>query len=526
MQQAFWLLLAGWVACERADTPPRPAPPAVTPSGPSVARLSHGEWENAVQDALGLAAPTGLGAHFLVDAQTEGFDNEAQHLRVDPVLWAQYLAAATAVADLVVQDPALLERVTGGDPPEQWIPRFGERVHRHPLGRDDVDLYLRAYAEGELLAPGGSEEGVRQVLSLMFQSPWFVYRLERTGVGGSPLGELDGWDSASRLSFALWNTAPDDALLAAARAGDRFDGATLAFQAERLLAAPRARETVVDLHRQLLLTDAYSNISPHPSLFAGFDEVTVDAMRTEVDRFVENVVFSEGSLRDLLLESRRTFVNADLAAIYGVSGVPRDAWAQPVDLDPATRGGVTTLAGFLALTSTAVSDHPIVRGVAVHHAWTCVSLPAPPPGATPVPPPTGAMTTRERIEAHTGDGTCGEVCHSTLINPIGYAYGHYGGVGEWRETEVGLPIDASAAYSFSTGRRSFDGALELLAILLEQPDVHECYVSHLFAYVYGRQPSAADEALVKALAARSLKEDRPIRALLADLVTDPGFLDR
>lgn len=523
------LLLA--LACTPDDpkdhgrTPDPTTPSLGDGAGQRLVRLSHRQWENTVRDLLGLSDPLGFGTHFLIDGAGQVFDNDAASLAVTPVLWQQYLGAAASVADVVLGDPQVRARVLGDDPPEAWIARFGARVHRRPLTQDQLDGYLAVYDEGVALAQTGVavDDGARAVLFLMFQSPYFLYRIEQEGRAGADGSvALDGYDAASRLSYAIWGTLPDDELWAAAERGDLTDDAVFRAQVERMVDDPRARDTIADLHRQWLHVDAYTNIAPDRTTFPWFDDETVTSMQRELYGFVDAVWTSGGGVRELMT-SRRTFVDEHLAKVYGVT-VPPGSVDAPIDLDPNERAGILTLAGFLALNADETTDNPIMRGVFVNSVAMCVELPTPPPGATPVPLPEGDLTTRQRVEGHTGDGTCGEGCHSTLINPIGFAYGHYDATGAWRDQEFGMPIDATGTYPFADGERSFDGAIELAELLAESPQVHECYATRMFQYLTGRYPAGRlDVERVDAAAAASLADGTSVRDLVVTLLADPEF---
>jgi hypothetical protein len=526
------VLLLVALACRREPAPPDDTPTSTRSStttsgvgaGHRLARLSHRQWEYTVRDLLGLAAPVGFGEHFLNDASASVFDNDAG-LSVSPVLWQQYLGAAGAVTDLVLSDPTVRDHVLRGEPPEVWIPRFGSRVHRRPLTDAQVAFYLDVWQQGVALGTTGvpEDDGARAVLSLLFQSPHFLYRVEQEGVAG-PDGAvpLDGYDLATRLSYALWNTTPDDALWEAAGRGDLAEDGPLRAEVERMLDDPRAHDTVKDFHEQWLHVENYTNISPLGIAFPWFDSGTVLGMQREVEAFVDHVWSTNGGVRELLT-SRHTFVDESVARIYGVE-VPPGAVDVPVDLDPNERAGLLTMPGFLALHADEISDNPIMRGGFVNQVILCVDLPTPPPGATPVPLPEGDLTTRQRVEGHTGDGTCGAGCHSTLINPIGFAYGHYDATGSWRDLEFGLPIDTTGTYGFVEGDRSFDSAIELADLLSESLQAHECYARRWFQYLHGRYPAGRrDEQRVADATAISWQDDASMRDLVVAYVTDPEF---
>ncbi|MCB9697100.1 MAG: DUF1592 domain-containing protein [Alphaproteobacteria bacterium] len=477
-------------------------------------------------DLLGLREPTHLSEHFVTDATHGTFDNESHDLFVNPVLWQQYLIAAEALTDQVMTTPELRDRVFDPDPkvdPEAWIRAFVARVHRRPLTDTQVEAYLELFATGAEVWNSGdaSEDGARQVLQTALQSPWFLYRTESEGTPRDGIVDLDAWDLASKLSYALWNTMPDDELFALAESGELLDEEVYAATVRRMVTDERARHTLQDLHDQLFKIDSYANIAPDVTVYPQFSPDLVRAFQDEATMFLDDVV-QHGTVHDMMTTTR-TFVNPPLADLYGVGPVPDDGEMHAVDLDPSQRAGLLTLAGRLALQADPTTDSPIRRGIYVNTTVLCVELPPPPAGVNPQIPQDPNLTTRQRVDAYTGDGTCGQGCHSTYINPVGFAYEHYGALGEWRDDERGLPLDASATYTFDDGPRSWNDALELASILGSSPQVHDCYVQHLLTYLYQRYPGMADEALIDQLGTLSLTDDAPILDLVADLLLDPSF---
>lgn len=507
------------------------APGTTEPDWPDrLARLSHLEWENTVVDLLHLTEATHLSEHFVHDPTRGPFDNTAADLFVHPVLQQQYQAAAEELAERVLSDPGLRSAVLDPDPaadPEAWIRAFGERAHRRPLTDPQAAAYLALYREGPTIWASGdaAADGARLVLTAILQSPWFLYRVESPGEPDEDgVVRVDAWDLASRVSYGLWNTLPDDRLRGLARTGALLDDAELDTVVGEMLGDPRAAEVLDDLHAQLFRIDGYDNISPDVAMYPSFSETTPDAFHDEAELFLRDVAAS-GTVRDLVT-SRRTWVNTELAELYGVGPVPDDGAMHPVDLDPSRRAGVLTLPGRLALASDPTTDRPVQRGYYVLDKLLCVDLPPPPPGVNPTIPPDDTVTTRERVEATTGVGTCGEACHATFLNPLGFAYGHYGALGEWRDDERGMPIDASGSFRFDDGMQSWTDAVELAGILAERPQVHACYAHHLANYLFRRTPTPEDEVLIERVARDSLEGDAPIRAMVSELMTAPELRTR
>jgi hypothetical protein len=480
-------------------------------------RLSHRQWELTVADLFGLDEPTGLSATFAQDLQTTTFDNNFEKLSVPPALWQSYQTAAEDLALLVTADPTLLSRITPADLPvaepdrgRTFVERFGERAYRRPLSNDEIDTLLAAYAQGPTAYPGDEPfaASVRVTIEAALQSPLFLYRGELgTEADGRGLIALSDWEVASRLSYALWDTMPDDALFDAARSGALATPEGLRAEVERLVDSPRAHETRVRFVDQLLKGDQAEHIEKSLELFPFFDAELGVELRLELARFAEHVLLEEDGGIAELLTSRTAFVTPRTAQVYGLDPATLPAADERgfsrVELDPAERSGVLTRGAFLAWKGTATEPDTILRGVFINRRILCQDLGDPPDEAIGAELPEGG-TGRERVEALTGDGTCGQGCHSSFINPIGYAFEHYDAIGGYRTTDAGKPVDAASSFPFLEGERSFADAIELSDVLAESLQVHRCYAGFWVEHALGRARTEADEALVEQVAERSL----------------------
>ena len=411
--------------------------------------------------------------------------------------------------------------------PEQvgsWIRTFGLRAFRRPLSADELETYRALFEAGPELVGSGDDfgDGVQVVITAMLQSPYFLYRIEES-TEALPDGRifLSDYEVASKLSYALWNTMPDADLFEAAAAERLRSTADLRTQALRMLEDPRASAMVNDFHRQLLGLDTYENIYKDPNTYPAYTPEMNAWMQTEAAMFTHEMVFGGHGVH-ALFTAPWTYANAELAAVYGAGPVvdpDADGFGR-VDLDPAQRAGLLTQLGFLAVHADLHTESSIHRGVFVNLAMLCVDLPSPPDNIEPLPPPTGAMTNRELIESHTGDGTCGAGCHSNLINPPGFAFEHYDALGQYREQDHGLPVDASG--SFSSGE-AWEDAIGFAAVLGDSPTAHQCYVQNWMEFLYGRVASSEDEGHLQELAHHSRLEDRAILDLLVDLMVSDAF---
>jgi hypothetical protein len=264
----------------------------------------------------------------------------------------------------------------------------------------------------------------------------------------------------------------------------------------------------------------YADLDKDTGLFPLWRRELGAMMQTEAQLFLGSVVAGGGGVGDFLTSSR-AFVNDELAGIYGVEGSFGGEFVE-VQLDPTQRAGFLTRLGFLARNATLAEPDPIHRGVFVNINLLCRQITAPPDIPDNLMPV--GDTNRERINSITGEGTCGALCHGTIINPIGFSLENYDAIGGYRTQDNGFPVDAASTYEFPDGRTiSFENGIELSALLAQAPEVHACYARQVLEYLYGRDLSAADAPLVERLAAESLAEGLSVRELVIRVVSGTAF---
>jgi hypothetical protein len=519
------------------DTAPTTGPIASAP-GPSsrFIRLSHAQWENTVRDLFRLTTPAGLSKQFVNEGLRADFDNQGGSAEVSSQLWFDYNKAATALATKIVRDPLALQKILpdglAGDVEARgraFIRGFGARAYRRPLTDAEIEQHLGLFRQGATLIASGDGflDGAEMVVALMLQSPHFLYRTELgTPMGAGPL-RLTDHEIAARLSYGLTSSMPDDQLLAAAAAGKVHGRDDVLAHAGRLLDSPAGQATLRDLHAQLLREVDPSELVRDPKLHPHFSAGIGADMWRESQTFADDVVYGQKRGLADLLTAPYTFVNARLAVLYGVSapGATADKFVR-VQLDDK-RAGIFTQVGFLAMTATDFNSRPVKRGVTISRRVLCAEVPPPPVEVkSPTAPPITGKTNRQAFEAATEmPGTICISCHGKLINPLGFAFEKFDGMGEFRQDEKGLPVDARGSYDFAEGSRSFDGAADLMKIVAQGRQAHECYAGELFEYVYGHEHGPAEQGLIDELGRRS-RLAVPVRNLLLDLVATDAFLTR
>jgi hypothetical protein len=512
---------------------PRTPPVAVASS--RFPRLTHKQWEATVRDLLGLPAVPGLSSTFTTDPLgTSHFDNDEAVLVVTSGLWADYAraaeqlsttatATAAAMAAFVPQglptDPTLQARA--------FITQFGKRAFRRPLTSTEVDSYAALFAQGTTLTgvTDAFTAGVRITLQAMLQSPHFVYRVEASsGAPGQDIA-LNGYEVATRLSYALLGTMPTPALTVAAETGqlDTADG--VGQQAQLLLVDPRSHDVVAEFHRQLFRVQNYANIQKDSTVFPEFTPQTPAALQREHELFVESVAFTDVRGLTELLTAPYTFVNKVNAPLYGLAATAYGDAFQRVALDPTRRRGILSQAGFLSYFGTATLQNTILRGAFVNLSVLCANLPPPPAAIPPLPPLQPGMTNRQRIEAHTGPGTCGATCHGTMINPIGFGLENFDGAGRYQTLDNGKTIDASGTYSFDGVAKSYNGVKEMTDLISQSVQTHRCYAQNQVEFVLGRKHQPADLSLVE-LQGHTSRIGGSLQSLLVALVSSTPFRSR
>jgi hypothetical protein len=501
-------------------------------------RLSHLQWENTVRDLLRLPKDSGLSHGFLSEPLRTTFNNSGGAFEVSSQLWENYHRAADQLAKEVSRSAGhltmLLPATATGDAESRarvFIRDFGRRAYRRPLTDAEIDQYLGLFRQGPALVAGADAfvDGIELVLAAILQSPHFLHRIE-LGSGAPVNGKirLTDYEIASRLSYALTNTMPDDALFAAAAAQQLHTTIEVLNQAKRLLDAPAGKSAVGDLHDQLLRDVDPTELLRDPTANPAFKMGMGADMKRETQLFVEDVVLTRGAGLKELLTAPYTFVNDPLASLYGVKA-PAGGGFGKVDLNPTERAGLFTQLGFLARTANDKSPQPILRGVHLNRHVLCVSVPPPPPNVnTMVPTSTmGPVTNRQVYEQLTAPQNC-QGCHAGLINPIGFAFENFDNLGRFQSKEGTLPIDSAASYNFREGKRDFGGAAELMRIIADGEQAHDCYAGQLFAYVYARdlrEDSPADKALVTEISRRS-RQNASVKSLILDLIATDAFIHR
>ena len=404
------------------------------------------------------------------------------------------------------------------------VGRFATRAFRRPVESEEVERLVSFYklARGE----GDSfEDGVRLALTAALVSPHFLFRIEvdPPGAGVKPY-PVSHYELATRLSYFLWSSMPDEELFSLAAAKKLRDPAVLEAQVKRMLADPKSAAFVANFTGQWLELRNLSAATPDPKQFPGFDEALRGSIRREPELFFANLLKEDRSVLELL-DADYTFLDERLAKHYGIKGVKGDDFRR-VPLNPAmNRGGVLTMAGVLTVTAMPSRTSPVKRGKFVLEQ--ILGTP-PPPAPADVPALdeeqkaiTGASL-RERLEQHREDANCA-VCHIRM-DPIGFSLENYNAIGKWRDADGAFKIDPSGKLPEG---QDLDGPAGLKRVLLGQKnDFTRCLVEKMTVYALGRGLTRTDKCMIKDVVESAAKNDYKVSSVILGIVKSDAFQKR
>ncbi len=535
VKRAVLIACCALVACTGEKQPEQaPAPAKQTgPVGPAVPslsaaqRLTVAQYRNAVRDLFGeeVVVPPALEP----DVPLDGLESVgASKSTISARGIEQYEAAALKIGNQVIANPKLLERVLPCKPESlgdaacarTFATTLGRRAWRRPItdaeAKKMVDIVI-----GSGLTLGGFEKGVAYGISAFLQSPNFLYR--------PAVGEDDptrpgnkrytGYELATRLSFFLWNTTPDDALLDAAEAGTLGTYEGVSKEVDRMLASPKARDGLRNFVSQWLRLGDLDRLSKDAKLFTTYNVELGPMAREETLRVFEDIVFDQdGDVRDVVT-TRRTFVTPKLAAMYQVPAPAADGFA-PIELpESSPRRGLLGQIAFLALYAHPTSSSATLRGKFVREKLLCVDIPAPPVNVnTALPEPTpDAKTLRQRVKIHLTEPTCAG-CHK-IMDPIGLGLENFDGIGRYRQTENGAVIDPTGELDGV----KFNNPAELAKAIHDARDFPWCIARNVYRFATGQKPGNDESATIDALTERFKSDGYRLKSLLAEVATSPAF---
>ena len=406
----------------------------------------------------------------------------------------------------------------------QIVENLATRAYRRPATVKEVDRLMGLV--NEVRRRDTFEEAIRMAVQAVLMSPNFLFRIERdpnhgaTGAtGATNVYAINDYELASRLSYFLWSSMPDDELFQAAAQKRLREPGALDAQVKRMLADPKAETLATNFGEQWLNLRLMDRKKPDAAKFPLVDDELLDAMRQETRLFLNAVVREDRSILDFI-DGRFTYVNGPLARFYGIPGVDGEQFKR-VDLDGEHRSGIVTQGSVLSISSYATRTSPVIRG-----KWVLENL----LGAAPPPPPDDipaleekdlgtAASMRQRLEQHRADPAC-SACHSSM-DPIGFGLENYDAAGAWRAKDGNFDVDSSGILPDG---RSFSGAKGLKQILLSQSHAFtQNFTEKLLTYALGRGLERSDRGLVGQISSNVAQHDYRFSSLVTSIVNSPAF---
>ena len=512
--------VADWLAHALDNVPEHLLPK--DPGRVLIHRLSRLEYNNTVRDLFGVDTkpaddfpPDGGGGG--------GFDNNAETLFVPPILMERYLATASEILDAAPTARVFFVRPSKKLPERQAARRilshFATRAYRRPVELPELAGLMRLYDAA--VRRGGPHPGaVKFALKAVLVSPAFLFRVEKDRGTSEPYPVSD-YELASRLSYFLWASMPDEELFRLAGRGKLRDPKVLDAQVARMLRDPKAKALADSFAGQWLrIRELYTSAKPDPRRFDTFTPTLRDSMYAETVEFFASVLKEDASLLRLL-DADYTFLNEELAKHYGIEGVTGPELRRVKLADP-NRGGLLAMGSVLTVTSYPRRTSPVLRGKWVMEEVLGAEVPPPPPNAGGLPAddaPRQGQTFRQRLELHRQKPECAS-CHSRM-DPIGFGMENYDAIGRWRRDVGGEPVDATGV--LATGEQ-FAGPAELKGLILARKDEFARNLAQkMLAYALGRGLEAYDLPAVRRITEATAKDGYRSSTLIREIVKSYPF---
>jgi hypothetical protein len=517
-REALWK----WIetALKNVDTSKLPKDPGRV----TAHRLSRTEYNNTIRDLLGV--DTHPADAFPADGSGGGgFDNNADTLFIPPLLLEKLLDTATEILDKAADDRLGIPAAASAnkrDAARGSVEKFASRAFRRPISKDEIDRLMRLFDSVDKKG-ASAKDAIKFVYKAMLVSPNFLYRVEADPAGTEP-HPLQDYELASRLSYFLWASMPDEELFALASKKALQNPEAIAKQVKRMLADPKAIGLTENFCAQWLgIQNFKTSAPPDRKRFPGFTPSLRDAMYGETIAFFDAVIRKDGSILDLL-DSDYTFVNEELAKHYGLPPVTGKE-LQRVKLTDKSRGGLVGMGSVLTLTSYPLRTSPVLRGKWVL-SEVLGSPPPPPPANVKVLPPDDkaveGKSFRERLELHRKKPECAG-CHARM-DPIGFGLENFDPTGKFRTESAGIKVDASGV--LTTGEK-FTGPAELRAALMKKKD--DCLrnvTERMVSYALGRGVESYDAWTIKAIVETVKKENYKGATLVREIALSYPFRNR
>jgi len=501
----------------------------IDPVPGALERITNVQYSQTVTDLLGEPPAASITYKFPEDAKQHGFDDNVDLLHISTAHATSYAAAAEAIAAATFASPTRRAKVLTCDPNTgtacltSFIQSTGRRMYRRPLSTDEVSG-LTALAASTAVA-GDPTSGHQAVLQAMLQSPNFLFRVA-IGVADPATPTvvgLNGFELSTRLSFLLWGTSPDDALLDKAQSGALDQRAGVETVVSQMLTDPRSRQGVRRFYEQWLPLTLISGPTADQERIPNGDTALAADMVEETSRFVDSVFWGGGTVLDLLT-AKYTFVSAKLATIYGMTAQTTMAnpWVRVDFPANSQRSGLLTQGTLLAAGSHGTKPSNTRRGEIVREQLLCNDIPSPPPGVNAITPaPQPGETEQQTFKRHTTDPSCAS-CH-TLMDPVGWGLAGFDQTGAARTVDTnGQPVSIAGQIVGMTPP-DFNGPVALGQKIAQSSQFKQCFATQLFRYTYGRVETSMDSPGIAQLQGRFEGSSWAFDKGLAALALSDGF---
>lgn len=496
---------------------------------PDVRRLTEDQYRNIIADVFG--ASIIVGGRFDSPVRKEGLlAVGARDATVTPGGLVQFDEMARSIADQVMSESNRQFLIPCGDTDQadydatcaaQAITKFGRLLFRRPLTNAEQDARLAIVRE-TTDSLGSFADGLEMGIASLLMAPQFLFVTEvvEADPDDAESYRLDAFSTASRLSFLLWNTAPDNALLVAAENGDLHTDEGLDQQVERMMASPRLKTGVRAFFSDMLEFSEFDFLEKDSVIYPAFGVAAGrDAQEQTLRTIADHVINQDADYRDLFT-TRKTFMTRTLGLVYRVQvQAPKGVWQPYAFAEDDPRLGIQSHLGFLSLNSHPGRSSPTLRGAAIREMLLCQKVPDPPPDVDFSgfnDPNSTARTARERLDAHSTNAACAG-CHR-ITDPIGLALENFDGAGQFQLMENGVLIDTSG----DLDGVAFEDSVGLGRALRDNPAATACLVNRLYAYASGHMLSPRDPWMTY-LEETFAKDGYSVKALLKRIATSKGY---
>jgi hypothetical protein len=498
------------------------------PGRVTIRRLNRAEYNNTIRDLVGIDFQPAK--DFPTDDVGYGFDNIGDVLSLPPLLLEKYLAAAEQIVERAWKNDAVKQRILNPKPHPSYpddkgsklaLRAFAERAWRRPVTGDEMRRLL-GFLEVARVSGDTPEGGVRAGITAILVSPHFLFRIETDREPNNPdaVHRIGDFELATRLSYFLWSSMPDDELFRLAREQKLHRPDVLEEQVRQMLRDPKSKALTENFATQWLTIRALNNITPDPGMFPTFNDQLRKAMLQETQLYFQHVMQEDRSVLEFL-DSDWTFLNERLAKHYGITSVKGDEFRK-VRLPDSRRGGVLTHASILTVTSNPTRTSPVKRGKWILENILGAPPPSPPPGVEELKDDKDVRlvgSLRQRMEQHRANPNCA-TCH-TKMDALGFGLENFDAVGAWRDKDGTFAVDSAGTLP---GNESFKGPGELRKILLKrEQEFARTLTDRMLTYALGRGLERTDRCFVDDITKNLAQNRYRFSTLVLEIVKSDPF---